>query len=724
MLQNEQTQNNSSIKINDNENKMAPAKLDKVLGDGFAPGPKPAISRINEFFETLNISFPRYFAVVDNYGRITRHVYSSDAAAALGELEPGKKAHKLLVQLNPINKLMFEQYISQGLLAQDSEDYCSLPSFLIDKITNIAIDLKFNDKDLNNTNKNQDGILKLIEELKSDFGFPNPCLIKYANGCKFIFNTNLPANETSRQHLQEFVKLFKDRFRLYNFKFFEDFDAFTQLIELPLLDLVSCDNSSANEKNFTLQKSNDESLLTLEKLQEFILHVKRLANANLQAYQKSSEDSFDACVWFSNRLRALTTYINAADGRVYADIVDSQTNQLNPTPMDDPKFLKSLALELAGKHSCKLKRKEKQTIESAIDQEIAHTLYYGNQECIHSRIAHKGDTIFYDLCNQEGLIYSISPKGLQILHKNTPNTSHLHFKVTPNMNPQVIPLNNVNKSLTDLLNPFLNMDDNSKILLTITLVCWFVKGFNYFLWLKGQQGSGKTMLSKMLQNLLDPTSANPGPLPNSTRELATVLSSRYLVVFDNMSKINEGVSDLLCQSTYGATFQTISKALAVLPSIEIPSTFRLIDSARLGAAVSKVLYGDEKIFINAFENIEKESALAILENDPVMNSVLGWLREQEELQSVTQGCSRPLTLEPISSVDFYQNILNFADKSKTVITLKGMAPDAPALTKKIKQYKANFRTLGVEFETTHTNKCNIWQISLNKPLTKNNSKAA
>ena len=43
MLQNEQTQNNSSIKINDNENKMAPAKLDKVLGDGFAPGPKPAI---------------------------------------------------------------------------------------------------------------------------------------------------------------------------------------------------------------------------------------------------------------------------------------------------------------------------------------------------------------------------------------------------------------------------------------------------------------------------------------------------------------------------------------------------------------------------------------------------------------------------------------------------------------------------------------------------------
>ena len=797
MLQNEQTQNNSSIKINDNENKMAPAKLDKVLGDGFAPGPKPAISRINEFFETLNISFPRYFAVVDNYGRITRHVYSSDAAAALGELEPGKKAHKLLVQLNPINKLMFEQYISQGLLAQDSEDYCSLPSFLIDKITNIAIYLKFNDKDLNNTNKNQDGILKLIEELKSDFGFPNPCLIKYANGCKFIFNTNLPANETSRQHLQEFVKLFKDRFRLYNFKFFEDFDAFTQLIELPLLDLVSCDNSSANEKNFTLQKSNDESLLTLEKLQEFILHVKRLANANLQAYQKSSEDSFDACVWFSNRLRALTTYINAADGRVYADIVDSQTNQLNPTPMDDPKFLKSLALELAGKHSCKLKRKEKQTIESAIDQEIAHTLYYGNQECIHSRIAHKGDTIFYDLCNQEGLIYSISPKGLQILHKNTPNTSHLHFKVTPNMNPQVIPLNNVNKSLTDLLNPFLNMDDNSKILLTITLVCWFVKGFNYFLWLKGQQGSGKTMLSKMLQNLLDPTSANPGPLPNSTRELATVLSSRYLVVFDNMSKINEGVSDLLCQSTYGATFQTrklftnsgtvsipfhnaiilnsiaddivkkvdlyqriipikmkaldknrksetlimkqfeevrpsiifkvfdtISKALAVLPSIEIPSTFRLIDSARLGAAVSKVLYGDEKIFINAFENIEKESALAILENDPVMNSVLGWLREQEELQSVTQGCSRPLTLEPISSVDFYQNILNFADKSKTVITLKGMAPDAPALTKKIKQYKANFRTLGVEFETTHTNKCNIWQISLNKPLTKNNSKAA
>lgn len=117
MLQNEQNQNNSTIKINDDENKKGPTELDKVLGDGFMPEPKPAISRINEFFETLNISFSRYFAVVDNYGRIKRHVYSSDAAAALGELEPGKNAHKLLVQLNPINKLMFEQYISQGLLA-------------------------------------------------------------------------------------------------------------------------------------------------------------------------------------------------------------------------------------------------------------------------------------------------------------------------------------------------------------------------------------------------------------------------------------------------------------------------------------------------------------------------------------------------------------------------------------------------------------------------------
>lgn len=315
MLQNEQNQNNSTIKINDDENKKGPTELDKVLGDGFMPEPKPAISRINEFFETLNISFPRYFAVVDNYGRIKRHVYSSDAAAALGELEPGKNAHKLLVQLNPINKLMFEQYISQGLLAQDSEDYCSLPSFLIDKITNIAIDVKFNGKASNNNN-NQVSILKLIEELKSDFGFPNPCLIYYTNGCKLIFNTNLPANENSKQHLQEFVKLFKDRFRPYNFKFFENFDAFTQLIELPLLDLVSCDNSSANEKNFTLQKTNDENLLTLEKLKHFIIQVKRLANSNLQAYQKTSEDSFDACVWFSNRLLALTTYINSLDGRV------------------------------------------------------------------------------------------------------------------------------------------------------------------------------------------------------------------------------------------------------------------------------------------------------------------------------------------------------------------------------------------------------------------------
>jgi hypothetical protein len=70
----------------------------------------------------------------------------------------------------------------------------------------------------------------------------------------------------------------------------------------------------------------------------------------------------------------------------------------------------------------------------------------------------------------------------------------------------------------------------------------------------GEQGSARTVLSKMLKALVDPITALVRALPRKKRELMIAASNGYLLAFDNLSGLPAWLSDALCRLASGGSF--------------------------------------------------------------------------------------------------------------------------------------------------------------------------
>ena len=72
--------------------------------------------------------------------------------------------------------------------------------------------------------------------------------------------------------------------------------------------------------------------------------------------------------------------------------------------------------------------------------------------------------------------------------------------------------------------------------------------------LSGEQGSGKTVLSKLLRALVDPSVAPVRALPREDRELFITANNGHVLAFDNLTSVPPWLSDTLCRLTSGGAF--------------------------------------------------------------------------------------------------------------------------------------------------------------------------
>lgn len=734
---------------------------------------------IAEGLKDLGINAPTYLAVQDSAGCIIEYIYCATFDDACNIIYEKAPKFKVLVLANTLNKSVLAEFGSAntGLFQEPSEH-------LIEKVCKLSIDIKKSAPLAGEIDDKIPEIMKIVEVLCSNYCFPHPSFLNYGDGCKLIFETEFSVGNDVEELFREFVSVFEEKFEHTELTFFNDFDCSVQFMEIPGTPVLGGDTT----RTVLLQKSTEEALITHTLIENFINLVQNESLSYYKNYMRTTKGKFDASSWIFHRLKCLNSYINPTDNLVYSDMTNIKTKQYLPICISDQGFLDCLADEIYANYKHMLNTKERKIIAKAVSQAVNKAYFIGRRDAIHCRSVKIGDTLFYDLHRNDGLVYAVNPDQHFSFTKDNLYHRHLHFTSTSSMMEQVRPSSSTNHSLPQLLDPFLNMNENSKILLIITILCWFVKGSNYFLWLNGLNGSGKTLLTSFINKIVDPTSANPGTLPTSVRELAVTLSAGYLAVFDNITKISDDVSDLLCQAAYGGTyttrklytnkettcvrfhnviilnsiseevvkkpdllqriipiklntitdgrkseqklkvefklalpailygiFDTLRKAFKILPETKSPSNFRFIDAARLGCAISKILWDDENVFINAFNANMVQGSFDLLENDALTNIVLSWLREQESMQ-LKKGFSHPLTLPPIKATTFHETIVNFAKQNNINITTKGLAPDATAFTKKLNTYSINFNNIGVEFSRIHTNSGNIVNITIKQSI--------
>jgi hypothetical protein len=104
--------------------------------------------------------------------------------------------------------------------------------------------------------------------------------------------------------------------------------------------------------------------------------------------------------------------------------------------------------------------------------------------------------------------------------------------------------------------PLLNLSNRSEFVLVVAwLLAALRPGGPYpLLAISGEQGSAKTVLSKMLKALVDPNVAPVRALPREERELMIAANNGYLLAFDNLSGLPAWLSDALCRLASGGGF--------------------------------------------------------------------------------------------------------------------------------------------------------------------------
>jgi hypothetical protein len=108
------------------------------------------------------------------------------------------------------------------------------------------------------------------------------------------------------------------------------------------------------------------------------------------------------------------------------------------------------------------------------------------------------------------------------------------------------------------LAPFLNLARESDFVLVVAWLLGALRAGGPYpaLAIAGEQGSAKTVLSKLLRALIDPSIAPVRALPRDERELFISANNSHVLAFDNVSSMPPWLSDTLCRLASGGAFST------------------------------------------------------------------------------------------------------------------------------------------------------------------------
>lgn len=184
-----------------------------------------------------------------------------------------------------------------------------------------------------------------------------------------------------------------------------------------------------------------------------------------------------------------------------------------------------------------------------LEAKIRDTVYLQNSPVtVNRRLAGsitKGK-IMYHLGDEHCRSVLISASGWKIgIGKKT------KFLTSPSDLPQVLPIEGGN--LLSLLKPTVNLEGDDYVLFVVCLVQAFSRDFDHMaLIISAGPGSGKTTISKVFRELVDPSKSSVNIMPGNAGDLVNSLVNSYIACFDNTEQLSVKYSNILCASITGS----------------------------------------------------------------------------------------------------------------------------------------------------------------------------
>ena len=187
-------------------------------------------------------------------------------------------------------------------------------------------------------------------------------------------------------------------------------------------------------------------------------------------------------------------------------------------------------------------------ISSALDLLEARAQFDAPQRAVYLRVAEHDGRIYLDLADGLWRAVEIGPDGWQVITRPP-----VRFRRAAGMLPLRMPIRG---GSLEALAPFCNVANRSDFVL---VVAWLLAALRHagpypVLAVSGEQGSAKTVLSKMLRGLIDPNAAPVRTGPREERDLFIAASNGHLLAFDNLSDLPPWMSDALCRLASGGSF--------------------------------------------------------------------------------------------------------------------------------------------------------------------------
>jgi hypothetical protein len=187
-------------------------------------------------------------------------------------------------------------------------------------------------------------------------------------------------------------------------------------------------------------------------------------------------------------------------------------------------------------------------LNAALNVLEAQAQFDGPERKVSVRLAEHDGLIYLDLADEFWRCVEIGPGGWRIA-----DDPPVRFRRPAGM--LALPLPARGGSLAALA-PFLNLPDPNDFVLVVSWLLGALRAGGPYplLGLSGEQGSAKTVLSKFLRALVDPSVAPVRALPREERELFIAAHNGHVMAFDNLTGLPAWLSDTLCRLTSGGAF--------------------------------------------------------------------------------------------------------------------------------------------------------------------------
>jgi hypothetical protein len=187
-------------------------------------------------------------------------------------------------------------------------------------------------------------------------------------------------------------------------------------------------------------------------------------------------------------------------------------------------------------------------LRSALDLLEARAQFDAPERAIHVRVAAHAGHIYLDLADEDWRAVEIGPGGWRVI-----GSPPVRFRRSAGMLP--LPVPQPGGSIEALV-PLLNLASHNDLVLVVMWLLATLRSTGPYplLAISGEQGSAKTVLSKLLKALIDPNAAPVRALAREERELMIAANHSYLLAFDNLSDLPAWLSDMLCRLASGGSF--------------------------------------------------------------------------------------------------------------------------------------------------------------------------